>query len=194
MTSAPLAAHDAIAYLVQQHEEIAALMRQVDEAGGDTRREAFVALRRLLAVHETAEEEIVHPRARRALDAGEQIVAWRLQEETIVKQMLTEVEGLDVDSTEFEIGFGQLRDAVLSHASAEEGEEFPLLADLLDDDQLARMHGLTQFAQAVAPTRPHPDLDTATANLLVGPFASMVDRVRDALENTPDSPDARDQT
>ncbi len=182
MTSSSVVVEDAITFLVQQHREISALLDEVDGTAGEARRDAFTALRRLLAVHETAEEAIVHPRARRVLDAGEQIAAWRLQEETVIKQMLTEIEGLEIDSTEFADGFAELRTAVASHMRSEEDEEFPLLADALDEAQLVRMRRLAQLAQAMGPTRPHPDVESATGNLLAGPFLAMIDRVRDALE------------
>jgi hypothetical protein len=43
------------------------------------------------------------------------------------------------------------------------------------------MQRAVNFMESVAPTRPHPGVESATANLLVGPFASMLDRARDAL-------------
>lgn len=52
----------------------------------------------MLAVHETAEEEIVHPAARRALPDGEAIVKARLQEENEAKKALAELERLDCSS------------------------------------------------------------------------------------------------
>jgi hypothetical protein len=33
----------------------------------------------------------------------------------------------------------------------------------------------------MAPTRPHPGVESAAANILVGPFAAMLDRTRDAI-------------
>jgi hypothetical protein len=37
------------------------------------------------------------------------------------------------------------------------------------------------FAESIAPTRPHPGVESAAANMLVGPFAAMLDRARDAI-------------
>lgn len=33
-----------------------------------------------------------------------------------------------------------------------------------------------KLAESTAPTRPHPGVESATANLLAGPFAAMLDR------------------
>jgi hypothetical protein len=43
------------------------------------------------------------------------------------------------------------------------------------------MRKAVKFAESVAPTRPHPGVESAPANMLAGPFVAMVDRVRDAL-------------
>jgi hypothetical protein len=172
---------DVVAFLVGQHEQIKNLFEQVNSSTGGEREEAFVALRRLLAVHETAEEEIVHPRARLELADGDDVVGARLQEENEAKQKLATLEGLDVHGAEFEKLFQELQADVLNHAKAEESEEFGQLADELDARQLDQMRRAVELAEATAPTRPHPGVESAKANLLVGPFAAMLDRARDIL-------------
>jgi hypothetical protein len=39
-------------------------------------------------------------------------------------------------------------------------------------------------AEAVAPTRPHPGLQGATAHVLLGPPVAIMDRTRDAIRKT----------
>jgi hypothetical protein len=41
------------------------------------------------------------------------------------------------------------------------------------------MREAVSVAESFAPTRPHPELESQAANLIVGPFASMLDRARD---------------
>ena len=172
---------DVVTFLVHQHETIKQLFNDVMQVQGDERRDRFTALRQLLAVHETAEEEIVHPLAQRKLADGEDVVGARLQEENEAKRTLTELEKLDVDSTEFETMYRELQADVLLHAAAEEEHEFAGLADVLDPDELERMSRAVQLAESMAPTRPHPGVESAKANLIAGPFAAMLDRARDAL-------------
>ncbi len=172
---------DVIAFLETQHEDIKGLLERVADTTGAARAEAFLTLRKTLAVHETAEEEIVHPAARRAIGGGERIVGARLDEEKAVKTVLGDLEQLDVDSREFTTKLGGLRMLVLLHAFAEERDEFAALANRFDHDRLERMRKAARLAEAIAPTRPHPGRESAIANLLVGPFASMLDRSRDAL-------------
>jgi len=43
------------------------------------------------------------------------------------------------------------------------------------------MERAAELAEAVAPTRPHAGIESQGANLIAGPFASMIDRARDAI-------------
>ncbi|MEU7632848.1 hemerythrin domain-containing protein [Nocardia sp. NPDC049220] len=173
---------DAVDFLIEQHGRIRQLFLETAQASDVEERERkFFELRRLLAVHETAEEEIVHPRARREIGDGPAIVDARLEEEKKAKKQLAELEAIDIDSVEFEVKLDGLRRAVLAHAEHEESEEFTRLHQELDADALARMRSTVELAEAMAPTRPHPGVESATANALVGPFAAMMDRAKDMI-------------
>jgi hypothetical protein len=39
-------------------------------------------------------------------------------------------------------------------------------------------------AEAMAPTRPHPGVETAAENVAVGPVGAVIDRTRDAVRKT----------
>jgi hemerythrin superfamily protein len=121
-------ARDVVAFLKEQHQQIKSLFSRVLTTRGKQRQQAFFDLRRLIAVHETAEEEIVHPAAKRARGVGEAVVAARLREENEGKKTLTELEGLHTESAEFETLFREFEKAVLAHANAEEVQEFDKLA------------------------------------------------------------------
>ena len=172
---------DVVSFLKEQHDEIERLFNLVGSSSGAAKRDAFISLRRLLAVHETAEEEIVHPAARRVLPDGNRVIDARLLEENEAKKILAGLESLDVDSAEFDTQFQLLQSGVLVHARAEERDEFARLASALDQGQLDRMRSAAELAEKFAPTRPHPGVESATANMLAGPFAAMLDRARDAL-------------
>jgi hemerythrin superfamily protein len=172
---------DVVAFLEEQHEQIEAGFDEVLGTSCEDRNNAFIAMSRLLAVHETAEEEIVHPAARRALSDGGIVVQARLQEENEAKRVLGALEDLDVSSAEFERQFVLLQSMVLRHARAEEEQEFTRLADALDQSRLENMTKAVAVAEKFAPTRPHAGVESATTNMLVGPFASMIDRARDAI-------------
>lgn len=182
MAQAALKSHtDVVDFLVSQHEQIKSPFAATLSSSGKDREKAFVELRRLLAVHETAEEEIVHPRAKRKIPNGAALVGARLAEENEAKKVLTELEKLDADSEAFTSQLAELYDAVIDHAEHEETEEFAKLGEELSDDELERMGRAAARAEAIAPTRPHAGIESQVANLLAGPFAAMMDRARDAI-------------
>lgn len=172
---------DVVAFLEAQHDRIESLFETVLALSGKQREAAFYQLRRLLAVHETAEEQVVHPAARRALEGGHEVVDERLAEEREAKIALARLENLDASSAAFETELRKLQRSVLAHAESEEKEEFEPLATTLDEARLDQMRRMVQVAEAIAPTRPHPGVESALANAVFGPFASMLDRLRDVL-------------
>lgn len=174
---------EVVAFLKAQHNLIEDMFEEVLHASDPKAREKpFIELRQLLAVHETAEEMVVHPRVRREADSGDGIVDARLQEEHEAKELLSQIEKLDVTSQHFIDEVTKLRDAVLDHARHEEDEEFPVLQREVDDNDLKRMGSAVRAAEAIAPTRPHPGVESAKLNFAVGPFASMLDRARDLIQ------------
>jgi hemerythrin superfamily protein len=172
---------DVVGFLVGQHEQIKSLFEQTLFSSGKQRESAFLELRRLLAVHETAEEEVVHPRAKRKLRDGEQLVGARLEEEREAKTVLSELEKLDVDGAEFADQLSELRDAVIDHAEREEHDEFAKLKEELSGDELERMGRAAKLAESIAPSRPRAGVESQAVNLFAGPFAAMMDRARDAI-------------
>lgn len=172
---------DAIDFLQTQHSEIRDLMERVEREAGEEKAELFQCLVRLLAVHETAEEEVVHPEARQSDLAG-RVVDARVGEEGKAKQMLADLEEMGVHDPAFDTNFAAFRAAVLEHAENEESLEFPLLRDAHDEAVLTRMTTELKAAEAIAPTHPHPHgPDGPIGNLVVGPFLAVADRVRDAI-------------
>jgi hypothetical protein len=175
---------DVVALLMRQHGDIRNLFDEVERSAGDERRDAFRRLVRLLAVHETAEEEVVHLTARRAFDGGEAVVGDRLEEERQAREKLARLDEMDIGDPEFLPLLLTLRTEVMEHARAEERYEFAQLRRRTDPQWLAMMAKAVKAAEMVAPTRPHPSVQTAAENIALGPIAAVVDRTRDAVRRT----------
>jgi hemerythrin-like domain-containing protein len=175
---------DVVELLLDQHDQIRSLFSQISTAQGTTKRELFEELVRLLAVHESAEEEVVHPAARRKIESGDQVIDSRLQEENEAKHALAELYDMGVDHPEFDSKFAAFSDAVNQHAMHEETEEFPHLRQNVSAEQLRRMAGAVRAAESMAPTRPHPRAgESMAANMIAGPPLAMFDRMRDAVRD-----------
>lgn len=172
---------DVVTLLRDQHDRIRRLFDQVAGAStAETKQALFDELRRLLAVHETAEEMVTHPRARMA--DGNDVVDALLAEEHGAKELLADLDGTDVSQPGFDDALARLRTAVLAHAEHEERDEFPLLRADNDETTLHLMARAVRAAEAIAPTHPHPRAgESLTTNAALGPIASVVDRTRDAV-------------
>jgi hemerythrin superfamily protein len=175
-------ADDVVDLLLAQHARIEQLFLLASGTAGETRRDAFDDLVRLLAVHETAEEELIHPIVRTLPGAGgDALVDDRLAEERQAKETLAVLIDGGVDAEGFDAGILLLREAVLEHARHEERYEFTQLRQHVPAERLRRLAGALQAAEAVAPTRPHPGAESAKTNLAAGPVLAIADRVRDAI-------------
>jgi hypothetical protein len=138
----------------------------------------------LLAVHEAAEEEFVHPLSRKDEAAGDAVVKARLDEEQQAKRDLANLYDMGTDNPAFDTGLRQLRDAVIAHAEHEEHEEFTALRRAFPAEQLTTLARMIQTAEKLAPTHPHPHSpSSATGNLIVGPPLAVFDRVSDAIRD-----------
>jgi hemerythrin superfamily protein len=172
--------NDVVTLLEQQHQEIRRLFAEVERVKGQERDDTFRKLVRLLSVHETAEEELVHPQVRKER-GGETVVEARLGEERRAKELLSTLDDIGPDAEGFDTLLTQLRDDVLAHAQHEEREEFPLLRKGSDPKRLRAMADTVRAAEAIAPTRPHPGVESAAANVVLGLPVAIMDRVRDAI-------------
>ena len=178
---------DVIAQLLAQHEQVRAAIDDVAKTTtAESRREAFDQLRELLARHETAEEMILRPLTRR-VTGGEDIAGDRMAEENQSKEILADLEKLDIASEDFARTFEKFALGVLTHAQNEEVYEFPLLRQQLDPDRLVKAEKQLLLAEKTAPTHPHPAAKTTTRNYVAGPFAALADRARDAISKVTSS-------
>jgi hemerythrin superfamily protein len=173
--------HDVVGILLRQHERIRELFGHVREAQGEHRRHAFDELRALLAAHETAEEMVVRPFT--STDGGSKDVAdAHNAEESEASRVLADLEKLDPDSAEFDSAFVTFEHAVLNHARHEETREFPIIRGKASREQREGMGLALIAAERIAPTHPHPGTaGKPAAQWTVGPFASLLDRARDAV-------------
>lgn len=172
---------DVIDLLTRQHNEIRALFAELEQTPADTRGRLFHELVRLLSVHETAEQELVHPAIRDL--GGDEVVDARVAEEHRATALLSTMTKVGPDAEGFDTLLEQLRDDVLAHARHEESAEFPILRESADREKLVAMARAVRAAERIAPTRPHPGVESPAANFLLGPPLAIMDRARDAIRD-----------
>lgn len=173
---------DLIGEILKDHSEIKSLFADVESAQGDQKQKAFDALLRKLIVHETAEQELVHPLLEKA---GAKIqMEHRLEEEHQGEEMLAKLQDMGTDAPDFDRMFAALKKDVIRHAGLEEQEEHPKLRAEVDAGRLSKLGGAFRAAEATAPTRPHPNAPSSpAAKMATGPFVAIMDRARDAIRD-----------
>jgi hemerythrin superfamily protein len=171
---------DIVRVLLEQHAQVRDLFAEIQKAPANERKEPFDRLRALLAVHETAEELVLRPQADDA--DWKDVATQRNKEEAEANEVLASLEDMDTASEAFLTKLQEFEESVDEHAEAEENEEFPRVLEALDEDERRKLGSRLQAVEKTAPTHPHPAAaGSTTAVALTGPFASMVDRVKDAL-------------
>lgn len=85
-------------------------------------------------------------------------------------------------SAEFARGLARLEQDVSDHARHEETDEFPRILAECSAREQQRLGERLLRAESAAPTHPHPGAAGSTAaQYTVGPFASLLDKAKDAL-------------
>ncbi len=141
---------DLPAVLAGQQERIERQFQRTLAAEREDRHIAFGELAWLIAVHETIEEEIVHPLTRH-LDPADHLAERLLDEERRISEALQDVARADATAglggTD---GLAALHDMIAAHTRREAREEFPLLRAAVAAGELRDLAGLTGTAEAAA--------------------------------------------
>lgn len=119
----------------QDHQEVKDLLSAI---AADPDAATFDLLALKIGVHESTEQEIVHPLTARA-PGGEPIAESRLHEETKGSQALTKLQEMGVTDPDFAAAFDEFRRDVLAHAEREENEEHPKLTESVDAARLEEL-------------------------------------------------------
>lgn len=138
-----------------------------------------------LVKHSVAEEVHLYPLIREIFPDGDELADHEIEEHAEVEQLLKDLEKLEVDDPQYDVKVGKVIDDVRHHAREEEEDVFPRLRDKCTPEQLHDLGDKIRHTKAIAPTHPHPSSpDTPPGNLIAGPLAGIVDRVRDTFSRS----------
>jgi hemerythrin superfamily protein len=173
-------ADDVVRLLEEDHRLVEARLSELSLAGAPSRGELFWKLTNDLVRHEVAEETVIYPVLRR-LPGGDAVADARIAEQSSAEERLAKMERMDAASPEFADEFTELKAAVLEHAEAEEKTAFAMILGNVPADERIELGLRYVKAKDAAPTHPHPHApDTPPGNVVLGPVAAFIDRVRDA--------------
>jgi hemerythrin superfamily protein len=174
---------DIVKLLTQDHAEVNNLFGRFGRSSKpETLKRLAKEIIHELSVHAAVEEQFVYPVLRLRVDGGNDLAHHAIDEHQEVKRLLADLERMDPAHAEFRSKMDRIIAAVREHVSDEEGDVLPKLKAALDSGLRENLGSLVESAKSVVPTHPHPLVPgTATAQLIAGPWASIVDRIRDLV-------------
>jgi hemerythrin superfamily protein len=109
----------------QDHKKVEGLFKKFEQTkGAQAKRRLAENAMAELEVHAALEEEIFYPAVKREVDDGSMIQE-ALEEHQTVKQLISELKGMEEADDEFESQFSQLVENVQHHVEEEENEMLP---------------------------------------------------------------------
>jgi hemerythrin superfamily protein len=130
---------NALEILKQDHQKVKGLFLEARHATDiGKRKDLFNQIDTELEVHAHIEETVFYP----AIEDHEELkdmVTEALEEHEEAKSLLEELEELGVESHEFGSKLQQLMEAVEHHVEEEEGEMFPKIREVFEEDELEQL-------------------------------------------------------
>jgi hypothetical protein len=188
--------HDAVTVLSRQHNQVKALLKQLQAlpshtSGGtpeqmSARKSIVDMITVRLSEHETIEEEHFWPAVRDMLPDGEDLADGALQQEQEGKDTLTELGRLEPENREFDELVEQLVSQLRTHVAYEE-KVFLQIREAVKPGDLDKLGHKLLSAKKRAPTRPHKHAPKrpGVAVTAAAAGAAAMDKARDAAGDRP---------
>jgi len=133
-----------------------------------------------LVKHSVAEETQVYPRVEKQVDKEE--AEHSKEEHAEAEETMKRLERMDPDDPGFDDAVKELIDEIRHHVQHEESRMFTELRATFSRDELIEMAEKVEAVKKIAPTRAHPMTpNEAGVRMAVGPVASLLDHLRDAV-------------
>jgi hemerythrin-like domain-containing protein len=183
----PEAQQDVVDVLTADHREFDRIFTQLEGLLGRSDPESLRRKRELvdevtigLVKHSVAEETQVYPRVEKQVDKDEAEHA--KEEHAEAEETMKRLERMDPEDPEFDAVVTELIREIRHHVEEEEGRMFTELRASFTRDELVEMAEKVAAVKKIAPTRAHPMTpNEAGVRLAVGPVASLLDHLRDAV-------------
>ena len=178
---------DVVDLLTADHREFERIFQQLeglrgatDEASVQRKRELVDEVTIGLVKHSVAEETQVYPRVEKKIDEDE--AEHSKEEHAEAEETMKRLERMDADDPEFDDAVAELIREIRHHVQEEEGRMFTELRASFSHEELVEMAEKVESVKKIAPTRAHPMTpNEAGVRLAVGPVASLLDHLRDAV-------------
>jgi len=178
---------DVVELLTADHREFERIFQQLEGLRGATDEQSVRRKRELvdevtigLVKHSVAEETQVYPRVEKQVDKEE--AEHSKEEHAEAEETMKRLERMDPDDPDFDGAVDELIREIRHHVQGEESRMFTELRASFTADELMAMADQVEAVKKIAPTRAHPMTPNEPGvRLAVGPVASLLDHLRDAV-------------
>ncbi|SNR68511.1 hemerythrin domain-containing protein [Blastococcus mobilis] len=178
---------DVVDVLTADHREFDRIFTELEALRGQTGPDALTRKRELvdevtigLVKHSVAEETQVYPRVEKQVDKEE--AEHSKEEHAEAEETMKRLERMDAGDPEFDGAVAELIREIRHHVEHEESRMFIELRATFTREQLVEMADKVESIKKIAPTRAHPMTPNEPGvRLAVGPVASLLDHLRDAV-------------
>jgi len=178
---------DVVDVLSADHREFERIFQQLEGLRGATDDQSVERKRRLvdevtigLVKHSVAEETQVYPEVQKKIDKEE--AKHSKEEHAEAEKTMKKLERMKADDPGFDGAVAELIQEIRHHVEEEESRMFAELRASFSRDELVKMAQKVEGVKKLAPTRPHPMTPNEGAiRTVVGPVASLLDHLRDAV-------------
>jgi hemerythrin-like domain-containing protein len=178
---------DVVDLLSADHREFDRIFRELEQLRGRTDDASLRRKRELvddvtigLVKHSVAEETQVYPRVEKQVDKEE--AEHSKEEHAEAEETMKRLERMDPDDPGFDAAVEELIREIRHHVEHEESRMFTELRASFSHDELVEMAEKVEAVKKIAPTRAHPMTpNEAGVRMAVGPVASLLDHLRDAV-------------
>ena len=178
---------DVVDVLTADHREFDRIFTELEGLRGRSDADVLTRKRELvdevtigLVKHSVAEETRVYPRVEKQVDKAEAEHA--KEEHAEAEETMKRLERMDPEDPEFDAVVAELIREIRHHVQDEESRMFTELRASFTREELVEMAEQVEAIKKIAPTRAHPMTpNEAGVRLAVGPVASLLDHLRDAV-------------
>lgn len=189
---------DALTFLRQDHKSVLGMFEVLDGAptgpGAQTSGLDTMVTNLVIAEsqHEAIEEQFFWPAVRDALDDGDELADFAIEQEQAGKRLLQRLEDGKPGEPDYHEALAEFIKMGREHIMYEQDVVWPKFEAAVSREELEALGEKLETAKKVAPTRPHPDTPpNAVVQKTMGTAAAVADHLRDAVtgradENPPD--------
>jgi hemerythrin-like domain-containing protein len=178
---------DVVDVLTEDHREFDRIFTELERLRGRMEPDVLTRKRELvdevtigLVKHSVAEETQVYPRVEKQVDKGE--AEHSKEEHAEAEETMKRLERMDPGDPGFDDAVAELIREIRHHVEHEESRMFTELRATFSRDELVEMAQQVETVKKIAPTRAHPMTPNEPGiRMAVGPVASLLDHLRDAV-------------